>query len=522
MLNDKELSLLLETIKHKALKESWDCKESTGKSLMGIDDILTSDGLGNLTRNPELQALCSIGQALRAHHNKPTSNTIKELTNTIDTLIQIKREQLTLNRYALYSEFGLPDDVIDRANELGLSDQLSEPTTMQQVRRALTRQDIDVWLIERERINTGDSSYDRERRSRPQSNSPLFSEASSTYLQSKEQSKSAKTVDKIRLNQKRFQEILPDLPVDQYTYEQLLDFPEELRKHLPQCGDKTRYDILIALSSFFNFCVERTWLARNPCPQWAEPDEYSATARVRKGSKPAPWSNAELERLFKTSYWSKPLVRYKKPQNFWLPLLAIFTGARGNELAQLYVEDVCYDDKTEYWYLDINDRAPDKSTKNKPSIRQIPLHPTLIKLGFLQYVEWLKASDCTHVFETLKWDPKTGRYGGFSSSWQHHTSRNVEWDDPNNRRVFHGLRKSFAANLLAHEVHREWIAEILGHTAEFKQTKDYTGVNPNLIKYVSEVEYPFDVVSMVGTWETPATPASLMLSSPRKQTQKSA
>gem|GEM_PF-5353411 len=41
MLNDKELSLLLETIKHKALKESWDFKESTGKSLMGTDDILT-------------------------------------------------------------------------------------------------------------------------------------------------------------------------------------------------------------------------------------------------------------------------------------------------------------------------------------------------------------------------------------------------------------------------------------------------------------------------------------------------
>nr|WP_320048478.1 site-specific integrase [uncultured Desulfuromonas sp.] len=516
MLTEKELSLLLDVIKHNTLKATWDCKESTGKSLLGIDEELTSYDFGSLSRNPELQALCSVGQALKTHHDKPSSNTIKELTGEIEALIQVKREQLTLNRYPLYSEFGLPDEVIDRASELGLSDQLEDTEAKQQVRRALTRQDIDILEIELERIRTGDSSYDRERRSRPQSNAPLFSAASKIYLQSKEQSKSAKTVDKIRLNQKRFQELLPDLPVDQYTYEQLLSFPDQLKQQLPQCGDKTRFDILIALSSFFNFCVERTWLAQSPCPKWAEPNEYSATARVRKGAKPVPWSNAELERLFKTSYWTKPQVRYKKPQNFWLAILALYTGARGNELAQLYIEDVCYDQKGDCWYLDINGRAPDKSTKNKPSIRRVPLHPILIKLGFLAYVEWLKASNYTHVFPTLKWDPKTGRYGGFSSSWQHHTSRNVEWDDSSKPKVFHGLRKTFAANLLEHEVHREWIAEILGHAAEFKQTMDYTGIHPNLIKYVGKVEYPFDVVTMVGKWQTPVTSANLMLCSPHE------
>ena len=90
---------------------------------------------------------------------------------------------------------------------------------------------------------------------------------------------------------------------------------------------------------------------------------------------------------------------------YWLPLLALFMGARREELGQLRVSDVRQapyvdgdDNRQQAWCIDITDTPDDgeglaNQVKNAASRRLIPLHPKLIELGFIGYVRGLGRVD---------------------------------------------------------------------------------------------------------------------------------
>lgn len=69
---------------------------------------------------------------------------------------------------------------------------------------------------------------------------------------------------------------------------------------------------------------------------------------------------------------------------FWLIPLGMFTGARLNELCQLNARDISQDAKG-IWILEITDKLHTQNCKTSSSKRRIPLHPTLIEMGFLQF-----------------------------------------------------------------------------------------------------------------------------------------
>jgi integrase len=68
---------------------------------------------------------------------------------------------------------------------------------------------------------------------------------------------------------------------------------------------------------------------------------------------------------------------------FWLPRLALFTGARRSELAGLTVENV---DTESFGAPVTKDRSCGKRLKTQGSQRAVPLHKELIRLGFLEFV----------------------------------------------------------------------------------------------------------------------------------------
>lgn len=96
--------------------------------------------------------------------------------------------------------------------------------------------------------------------------------------------------------------------------------------------------------------------------------------------------NAEdLRRLFQSKEYREGI--HKTPSQHWIPLLGLFTGARQNELCQLYKSDVYKDPESGIWVIDINDNAPDKKLKKRGHGRVVPIHPTLLDLGFIKYVK---------------------------------------------------------------------------------------------------------------------------------------
>lgn len=94
--------------------------------------------------------------------------------------------------------------------------------------------------------------------------------------------------------------------------------------------------------------------------------------------------------------WMDPGAHVIWNANYWLIPLGLFTGARLEEIGQCLVSDIRHE--AELWFIDINiyfdgteeTGIEQKSTKTESSIRQVPLHPTLLLMGFLRYVEQLR------------------------------------------------------------------------------------------------------------------------------------
>ncbi|WP_440579647.1 DUF6538 domain-containing protein [Stenotrophomonas maltophilia] len=82
----------------------------------------------------------------------------------------------------------------------------------------------------------------------------------------------------------------------------------------------------------------------------------------------------------------------------WLAILALYTGARSNELARLELVDVGPDEHEGVPVLDINELAEDKAVKAEASIRLVPIHPDLLALGLLDRVEARKAAGESRLF----------------------------------------------------------------------------------------------------------------------------
>ena len=136
-------------------------------------------------------------------------------------------------------------------------------------------------------------------------------------------------------------------------------------------------------------------------------------------NKQRPIKPDELKRLFEgpefATFASDPALEHC----YWLPLLGLFTGARVNELCQLNPQ--C-DIREEHgvWLLDITDKSETdervrKSVKNTPSRRKVPIHSTLIGLGFLKYVQRMKEQGAALLFP--QWPPVKGRASGKAEKW---------------------------------------------------------------------------------------------------------
>ena len=156
----------------------------------------------------------------------------------------------------------------------------------------------------------------------------------------------------------------------------------------------------------------------------------------------------------------------KGEASYWLPLLALFTGARVEELCQLTTKDVRlenYKDEVgnqkEAWIIHITDEGQNQKLKNQGSIRKVPLHLTLIELGLIDYV--LKQSEGL-IFPLLV----ASKYNEISSNWSKWFGRylrlNLKITDK--RMVFHSFRHTFKDYARNSDISTEVHHAITGHS----------------------------------------------------------
>jgi integrase len=150
---------------------------------------------------------------------------------------------------------------------------------------------------------------------------------------------------------------------------------------------------------------------------------------------------------------------------FWLPRLAMYSGARLQELCGLYVENVIEQDGI--LRISISSGLPGQHLKNMSSERIIPIHPDIAQ-DFKAYLSTLTGD---RVFPELTWT-EASFWGGMASKWFIRFRKKIGL-----KPTFHALRHTFASNLQAQGVDSRIIGELLGHTTP-GETGRYTGRRP--------------------------------------------
>lgn len=196
------------------------------------------------------------------------------------------------------------------------------------------------------------------------------------------------------------------------------------------------------------------YCARNPF------DGMRVRQRRKQSEERSAFNSEDLKLLFSKQTYALPTSN--KPDQYWLPLLGLYTGARLSELCQLYVDDVVSVNGIDC--LHIRADKPDQRLKTPSSERLIPLHSKLKQLGFLEYVERLRTTQPGRVFPRLSRHKKHG-YGAGASKWFARVRERLGLRENGINKDFHSFRHTLADHLKQKGLAEELVAGLLGHQA---------------------------------------------------------
>jgi integrase len=169
---------------------------------------------------------------------------------------------------------------------------------------------------------------------------------------------------------------------------------EKAQKHdKPNLSHLTQASYLDTLRDLLKVAVRKKLLLTNPAAE-VRPLKKDAVPRDQKR---LPWTPDQISDFFGGKFYHacapgavQPYSKRDRVPRFWLPLIMLFSGSRPNEIAQLHIADIlCTDAGT--WYMNFVDDNG-RSLKTKVSRRRVPIHPELIRIGFLEFVELRRAS----------------------------------------------------------------------------------------------------------------------------------
>jgi len=314
-------------------------------------------------------------------------------------------------------------------------------------------------------------------------------------------------------------------------------FDERLLTHKHKCISKSTVNNYLKL--FKRMCQYGSTLNNiDPNKENFITHDISATLDFKFSKKYdskgyVPFNSRDLKNLFNVDfvYGTDKGSRTKFASwMFWMPLMGLYTGARIAELAQLHVNDIKFelpldnpadlpesisidevnDGDKGIWCISINDND-NKSIKNKQSIRNVPIHSTLLELGFLDFVREKRYGKYKHMLFTNFSDSavSNNNCGGQVSKWfngNYGTKSNLGFKQAagissESSKTFHSLRKTFSRYLrINFGIGNDIIGDIIGHEVLKVDggndvTLEYTGAFPLEILNIkiNKLHYDFDL-----------------------------
>ncbi|ESZ69661.1 integrase [Mesorhizobium sp. L103C119B0] len=204
---------------------------------------------------------------------------------------------------------------------------------------------------------------------------------------------------------------------------QIVKHNETIGKPVITARTVNRY--LAGFSAFCSWLVNHGYLDHNPAD--------GMFLKKTKSSKPV-FTSDQMNALFKsplfTGCQSADEWRFvAKPGNvkildhrYWLPLIMLYSGARPAEIAQLAVADVRQEHG--HWIMHITTEGEgDKSVKTEGSMRVVPVHDELIRLGFIKYRDGMEAAGHKRLFPEAKRNSRGQMVAEFSREFGRYLTR---------------------------------------------------------------------------------------------------
>lgn len=268
-------------------------------------------------------------------------------------------------------------------------------------------------------------------------------------------------------------EVVGDLPIDKYTRNMGRKFQDVAMKLPPRTPANAHLTVQALLrkpvgkvisiatynnyikdiSSVFNYAHREGYCKVNPF----------VGLKLKVSHKPSlerqRYTQDDIQSLFSSGLFKSGGVDVQ-PYKYWLPLLALYTGGRMNELCQLRVEDV--HQTRGVWSIAIDDKHHHQKLKTVDSRRIVPLHPKLVELGIIDYVNGLKFLEHQWLFPELRYHPMKGYSSGPSKWFARYKAEHLNID-PHEKKDFHSFRHTFADSLKQNGVPEALAASLLGH-----------------------------------------------------------
>jgi integrase len=298
----------------------------------------------------------------------------------------------------------------------------------------------------------------------------------------------------------QFREALQDLPVRRSGKLRNAPLPElvEWSKQHPRAPRVSNATVnkLLGDVQAVSLWARDNGLIADDVP-WADP--FANMRLPEEASTREPWQLEELRLLFNSTVFTEGArpTAGRGEAAFWLPLLGLFTGARLGELAPLTVADVTTDEPGQITMITIReDPEQGRRLKTAGSARVVPVHPELVRIGFLRFVEQTNSQGGTsaRLFPLLTPGPR----GGFGEAWSKWFGRYIRALGITNRAsVFHSFRHGFKDALRAAEVSEDVNDALTGHAGPGTIGRQYGAKQmirrfgiATLAAAVSKVAYP--------------------------------
>ena len=222
-----------------------------------------------------------------------------------------------------------------------------------------------------------------------------------------------------------------------------------------------------------NWAINEGYLDRNPLKGLKLPDP------VKKRDKRNPFSPEQLRRIFDAPIYTGcrddangyaiPGDQRPRRARFWVPLIALFSGLRLNEICQLEVSDIREIDGIACFNVTsgVSLTGDEKRVKTNASERVVPVHDELIRCGFLAFAASQRLCGETNLFPELPFG-HLGYRSTAISRWFTRFLENAGATAP--LTCFHSFRHNFRDGLREAKIDRDLALLLGGWTTDGKGT----------------------------------------------------